>query len=195
MRRQHKDNVNTPDNYDAIYFGERTTQLNAYPYITQLLPMIVTGGKVLDIGCGVGRYFPYLRAARITGIDFTRKILDQAERDYAIYNPRLELVDIAKEGLSPYDDNSFDFVFCAEVIEHLEHPNELINEINRVLVPGGIAIVTTPYQDRIVCAEHLWEFDFNDLRGMFSEFRNTAISRYFCVYEADWEHFLVLARK
>lgn len=195
MKRQHTTNVNTPENYDLIYFGERTIQLMPYPYMANLLPVIVTGGKVLDVGCGLGRYFPYMKAANITGIDFTQKVLDQAKVNYADLNPTLDLVDIAKDGLTKYEDGSFNYVFCAEVIEHLENPQALIDEIYRVLTPGGIAIVTTPYQDRIVCEEHIWEFDFLDLQLMFARYRNTCVSRYFCVYEADWEHFAVIAKK
>lgn len=41
-------------------------------------------------------------------------------------------------------DNSFDFVILADVIEHIQHPDLMLQEIKRVLKPGGGAIVTTP---------------------------------------------------
>jgi SAM-dependent methyltransferase len=44
----------------------------------------------------------------------------------------------------PYDDGSFDFVFCTEAIEHLLDPLVCLREIFRVLAPRGCFLVTTP---------------------------------------------------
>ena len=45
----------------------------------------------------------------------------------------------------PFEDQSFDMVLCAEVLEHLiQSPGSMMREINRVLKPGGILILTTP---------------------------------------------------
>ena len=44
----------------------------------------------------------------------------------------------------PYADDSFDFVTCVEVVEHLENYRHLLREAYRVLKPGGLFIVTTP---------------------------------------------------
>lgn len=195
MKRQHVPDVNTPENYDAIYFGERTVQLMPSLYLTQILPMIVKGGNVLDLGCGLGRYFPFLKGSKITGLDFTQKVLDQARADHLDLDPKVDNWDIAKNGLKLYEDNTFDFIFCGEVIEHMENPQALIDEMYRVVKKGGIVITTTPYQDRIVCAEHLWEYDYYDLAELYKAFKYVAVSRYYSVYEADWEHFIVLAQK
>lgn len=193
MKRQHKIDVNTPERYDEIYFGVRTVQLMPSPHLMALLRMTCKGGKALDIGCGLGRYFPYFGTSEVTGLDFTQKVLDQAKADY----PMVTVVnhDIAKNGLNCFEDESFDYIFCSEVIEHMENPQALVNEIRRVLKKDGIAIVTTPYQDRIVCEEHIWEFDWQDLHEMFVGYKNVAITRYFNVPAADWEHFVIQAQK
>lgn len=195
MNRQHTTDVNTPDNYDVIYFGERTNQLLAIPFLIDLLQTICREGKVLDVGCGLGRYFPYYNKCEITGVDFTQKVLDKARADHIELNPTVDNIDIVKDGLKKYPDNTFDYVFCGEVIEHMEHPDRLINEIRRVLKVGGIAIVTTPFENRIVCEEHIWEFDFYDLKELFKDFKHKSIARYHNVYSADWEHFVILATK
>ncbi len=44
----------------------------------------------------------------------------------------------------PYGDESFDLIWCSEVIEHLEDPAGALAEFRRVLRPGGEAILTTP---------------------------------------------------
>jgi len=44
----------------------------------------------------------------------------------------------------PYEENSFDFVLCQEVIEHIENPWKLFRDIKRVLKDNGTLILTTP---------------------------------------------------
>jgi len=44
----------------------------------------------------------------------------------------------------PYNSDSFDLVWCTEVIEHLHRPKFLLKEIERVLKPNGVAVLTTP---------------------------------------------------
>ena len=48
-------------------------------------------------------------------------------------------------GQLPYADAEFDFVTCSEVIEHLENYRALVREAHRVLKPGGLLVLTTPY--------------------------------------------------
>jgi len=44
----------------------------------------------------------------------------------------------------PYKDSCFDFVVCSEVLEHIEKPEEAVNEFYRVLKKGGVLVLTTP---------------------------------------------------
>ena len=89
-------------------------------------------GDVLDVGCRDG-YFSQLferKGCRLTSIDI--------ERSYA----KCDIVD-ANDPL-PYPNNSFDLIWCSEVIEHLENPGQVIEEFRRVLKPHGKAVLTTP---------------------------------------------------
>jgi SAM-dependent methyltransferase len=52
-------------------------------------------------------------------------------------------LDISKDNL-PLQDESVDFVYAGEVIEHLYDPDHLLDEIYRILKPDGIAIIDTP---------------------------------------------------
>jgi SAM-dependent methyltransferase len=49
----------------------------------------------------------------------------------------------------PFEDNSLDLVYCSEVVEHLEQPEQLFLEIHRVLQPGAFLILTTPNEPNI----------------------------------------------
>ena len=44
----------------------------------------------------------------------------------------------------PFDNDSFDMVYCGEIIEHLFNPDHLLDEVHRILKPGGKCIITTP---------------------------------------------------
>lgn len=96
----------------------------------------VEPGKILEIGVGTGKNFPYYPAgAEITAIDFSAKMLARAERKPAPYGmPTLRLMDVQQ---LDFPDNSFDtavgsFVFCS-----VPEPQQGLQEVRRVLKPGG----------------------------------------------------------
>lgn len=45
----------------------------------------------------------------------------------------------------PFISNSYDCVICSELVEHIKHPSALFNEVNRVLKPKGIMLITAPF--------------------------------------------------
>ena len=55
----------------------------------------------------------------------------------------------------PWDDNSFDFVFACEVIEHLVNPLHMLKEIKRILKPNGVLLISTDNQTDICNAFNL----------------------------------------
>lgn len=57
--------------------------------------------------------------------------------------PNVEVVADAHQ--LPYADNSVDAIFCEAVLEHLNNPLKAVQEMNRVLRPGGEAFVATPF--------------------------------------------------
>jgi len=86
----------------------------------------------LDVGCGEGEQTKWLenKGYRVVSID-----------KYKFY-PQCQLVDI-DQGL-PFNDNTFDLIWCSEVIEHLINPQNAIKEFLRVTRPDGVLILTTP---------------------------------------------------
>jgi len=191
MKAQHTIDVNTPQRYDEIYFGSRTIEMMPVTVVINMMRMFFRHGKFLDIGCGLGRYFGYIRDCEIHGVDFSEKVCQKARED----NPSATVLchDITA-GL-PYTDNTFDYILCAEVLEHMKDPQALVNEIYRVLKPDGIVIIATPFENRIVCDEHLWEFTDLDLLKFMEKFTNTSVLRYYNVRSFDWEQFLAIGQK
>jgi len=104
------------------------------------LPIIKqnTNATLLDIGCGVNYSFlrevdPFIKEGY--GIDF--KVPNIADGKIKIIKAKLI-------GNLPFNDNTFDFVTMLAVLEHLEFPEKIMKEIERILKPKGTLIITVP---------------------------------------------------
>ena len=67
--------------------------------------------------------------------------------------------------------NHFDFVVCTEVLEHVLQPFDAVKEIERILKPGGLVFVSTPYNFRIHGPlPDCWRFTEHGLRALFKDY-------------------------
>jgi len=103
------------------------------------------GKRVLEYGCAKGeRSFELAPiAARVDGIDISDVAIDMAAdraKAQAVENVCFTVGDAHD---TPYDDNTFDVVFGSGIIHHLDTERSL-QEINRILKPGGVAIFKEP---------------------------------------------------
>ena len=96
------------------------------------------GERVLDAGCGTGRYFSRLLAgrSRVVGVDFSVGMLEVARRR----DPAVPLVAADLQWTWPFCDGAFDAVLCALVGEHLDDLGPFCGEMARVLTAGGRAV-------------------------------------------------------
>jgi SAM-dependent methyltransferase len=98
----------------------------------------LNGKRVLDAGCGKGRYAGLLKRkfpqAKITALDVSAEML--AHVPAGIRKIRGGLLDL------PFDASSFDAVLCVEALEHAVNIGAAVGELSRVLAPGGrLAII------------------------------------------------------
>ncbi len=140
------------------------------------------GKTALDVGCREGHQTKWLenKGYQVTSID--------REKIY----PACQIVDI-EHGL-PFADNSFDLIWCSEVIEHLFTPAKTISEFNRVLKADGQMILTTPNSyfflmkilhalglspQRLQNKDHKQFFKLKDIKKIFPEAKIYGFFPYF----------------
>ena len=123
--------------------------------------------KVVDIGCGVGdllsqsllvnnNIVPY-------GLDFSSKSIQIARTRFP-HNGSFITHTIHKT--LPYDSDSFDMVFCTDVLEHLEYPKLIISELIRISRPRGFVIIVVPDGRCDQFLGHLWFWSPSSLHDL-----------------------------
>jgi len=91
--------------------------------------------RVMDLGCGPGDSVDLFRSfdpeVSWVGVDIEHSPevagRSRTDADFVTFDGRR----------LPFEDASFELVYCKQVLEHVEHPRELLAEVARVLAPGG----------------------------------------------------------
>lgn len=113
-----------------------------------LLSHVSAGERVLDVGCGEGRFAAELAraGAEVVGIDVAAEPLRRARERHP------ELVDLCRvpaAGAWPLPDARFDTIWAGEVIEHVADTSGWLSEVRRVLRSGGKLLLSTPDHGRL----------------------------------------------
>lgn len=109
------------------------------------------GKLVLDFGAGAGRhaYWAYTKSANVVAVDLSFTELADAPDYFAALKAELAGNNfgaaIQASGLQlPFSENAFDVVIASEVFEHIPDERAALDEISRVLRPGGVLAVSVP---------------------------------------------------
>jgi SAM-dependent methyltransferase len=142
-------------------------EANRHAWLERVLADVPAGSTILDAGAGEGRHRERCKHLVYTSQDFGLYdgTGDEGLQPGAWDTSRVDLVcDITE---IPVPDRSFDAVLCTEVLEHVPRPHEALEELARVLKPGGRLILTAPF----ACITHFAPY-----------FYSTGFSRHY--YEA-----------
>lgn len=130
----------TGERLETFVYNESTVEhLHRYAIASEL----AAGKTVLDIACGEG-YGTHLLAAKatsVTGVDIDEGTVLAAKQKYKGAN--LEYITGRAEKI-PAANESYDMVVSFETLEHLSDHGAMMQEIKRVLKPGGLLLISTP---------------------------------------------------
>lgn len=118
--------------------NDHNRQVTSLYYINYLFNRSKRIQRVIDLGCGTGNdsiYFINRDPSIIwvgLDIEFSPEVNARVRNDMNF---------VTFDGVNmPFADNSFDVIYCNQVLEHVRHPNLLLKEVERVLIPGGYLI-------------------------------------------------------
>lgn len=128
--------------FNPFFFIRR----NLYTHIRRTAPLLK--GRLLDFGCGRKPYENlFSSVSEYVGLDM----------EQTGHNHRNSKVDVFYDGKHiPFPDESFDALFCGEVLEHVFDPELVLPEIRRVLKRDATALLTVPF----CWNEHEIPFDY-----------------------------------
>ncbi len=135
------------------------------------------GETVLEVGCGIGTdASQWAKGGAIyTGVDLTEKAVSMARKRFEIYGYKGEFRTADAENL-PFEPESFDIVYSFGVLHHTPDTQKAINEVYRVLKPGGRAFIMLYHK---ACDYYLTQFRFGILRGeMFRMSAQEVLNKY-----------------
>jgi 2-polyprenyl-3-methyl-5-hydroxy-6-metoxy-1,4-benzoquinol methylase len=183
------DRATARDAYDATYYGEGDEKFIALiermrdRTFGERAALLVresgrAGGRVLDIGCGDGRFLAAMaeRGWQIAGTELPGPAFDRARRIVGLdlREARDDLVE--REGCG-----RFDIITLWHVLEHLPNPRQVVSRCAELMEPGGLLIVEVPnFSSRQACStgrhwmhldppRHLYQYTEAGLRAMLAD--------------------------
>lgn len=153
--------------------GQRYWHFRRFSEVGKLIAP--TKGTILDIGCADGTFtrviFDRARPEALVGIDILPGSVKYSQNKFKTYKNTKFLVADAER--LPFKNESYDAVFCLEVLEHVFSPKKVLGEIKRVLKKDGYAVLLVPSESllfKVVWA--IW------LRTGGGVWQNTHLHRY-----------------
>jgi SAM-dependent methyltransferase len=106
---------------------------------------IKTGARVIEVGSGAHGLIFYFGAEPGVGVD---PLAVSYRRLFPRWQGSARTVAASGESL-PFADQSFDVVLCDNVVDHAESPKQIVGELARVLIPGGLLYFTVNIHHRV----------------------------------------------
>ncbi len=161
--RKHK--VPEMEGFQARWYAKnRGTEAQLAQYRRQAAEVtagLADGAEILEVAPGPGFFAVELakRGYRVTGLDISHTMVEIARENRAGLDIDFRQGDVTQ---APFADESFDFVVCQAAFKNFRKPVTALNEMHRVLRPGGFAVIhdlnheaTAADIDRVVAGMHV----------------------------------------
>jgi ubiquinone/menaquinone biosynthesis C-methylase UbiE len=122
---------------DALYLSLKKSLFNYRFRKRKIAKHVPSSGRILDIGSGTAPVSP----------DLTRTVLADVSAE-AMKNVEGMATVVTSITQMSFEAASFDCILCSEVLEHIQDDEKAVAELRRVLKPGGVLVVTVPFQKR-----------------------------------------------
>ena len=171
---------NTPESYNQLWGNEQNLKefreeadgirdILTREIVDVIEDKVKANMDIVDIGCGAGdllaEIISRVPGVNIHGLDFSSKAIEAAKRKFL--NGAFKQFVIEKQ--LPYEDSLFDIVMCTDVLEHLEYPRFVINELLRICKSGGYIFIVVPDGDVDQFLGHYWFWNQESLEQLFQE--------------------------
>lgn len=128
--------------------------------LTMLARLVAADSLVLDLGPGtgmLGRLLNQMQSCTVDGVD-----INSAQNELASpFYRKLHLADLSQVDLPALTDGEkYDYVICADILEHLSEPEILLNQIHAVLKPSGRLLISIPNVGYAGLLAHIMQGDF-----------------------------------
>lgn len=150
-----------------------------------------SGARVLDVACGAGYGTHVLSKhdVEIVGVDYDETAIQFAQSRY----PSLKF-QLGNALELSFSDSIFDIVVSFETIEHVTDANAFIAEMQRILVPGGLLIISTPNIRYTSHPDyHLKEYNISEFYHLFEDY--FPLTENFCQYFLMKDYFVDVLRR
>jgi ubiquinone/menaquinone biosynthesis C-methylase UbiE len=198
MRRIFEKNINTPERYDEIYGDHNRLKIDVPDEEDAakrwtMVKYLEDGMKIIELGCGnsdllirIKKEFPN---CQVYGLDFSPLIIEYLKNNTTGIN-----YEVGNALKTRFEDGYFDYVVAGELLEHTENPKDLVREMARICKKDGTMAVSTPFVEttwRDPYAEHLWEFDRQDMIDLFSPYGFTEMK----IFLGKGRHHVAICRR
>ncbi len=108
--------------------------------LEMMKPYFTGSHRLLDVGCGAGFFMAEARKHgwEVEGVEILPSAVEYARKEF---NLKVHIGEIAE---LPLPDGHYDVITMWETIEHLQNPMAILEQVNRLLRPGGLLALSTP---------------------------------------------------